>query len=97
MINHEKFRKKREANDENKIDGDDTGDEMMQFFVLTKLCLDSGGCGLTKELYDDMRNFQRSFIDDDSYSYSSAYNSSLYEANFKTRSHLAHPDDDIHK
>lgn len=82
MINHEKFRKKREANDENKIDGDDT---------------DSGGCGLTKELYDDMRNFQRSFIDDDSYSYSSAYNSSLYEANFKTRSHLAHPDDDIHK
>ena len=32
MINHEKFRKKREANDENKIDGDDTGDAMMQFF-----------------------------------------------------------------
>lgn len=67
------------------------------FFVLTKICLDSGGCGLTKELYDDMRNFQRSFIDDDSYSYSSAYNSSLYEANFKTRSHLAQVDDDIFK
>lgn len=32
MINHEKFRKKREANNENKVDGDDTGDDMMQFF-----------------------------------------------------------------